>query len=143
MAGWLAALHDEPRARVAASWVLVFGHLVLAVAYLIPALSVSRVVVPAGQAVSIVSYIDDKGPYWVVGFGLMAVVLAVAAWTRRGLQVAHLGGAVVLGAYSAAIWFGALMSEPNRPIVSAVAFTLLTGWHLVLSSAYNEAVARR
>jgi hypothetical protein len=143
MAGWLTALHGEPRARIFASWALVVGHAVLATAYAIPPLSVSRVVVPVGDSVSIVSYIDDKGPYWVSAFGTVAALLAVAAWTRRGLHVAHLvGGAVVTG-YATAIWFGVLVSNPNRPIISAVLATLIAAWHLILSSAYAEAVARR
>ena len=143
MARWLTALHGEPRTRIAASWTLVVGHVVLAVSYSIPSLSVSNVVVPVGDAVSIVSYIDDKGPYWVTAFGAVALFLGMAAATRRGLQVAHLMGGAVVAAYSTAIWFGVIMSNPNRPIISAVLATMIAVWHLILSSAYAEAVARR
>jgi hypothetical protein len=142
MWSWSIRLDGQPRARTAATLVLLVAHVVLATAYAIPDLSVSRLTTP-GQSVSIVNYIDDRGPWWMASFAAVAALLLVAMVTRRGLHLAHLLGGVVVSAYAAAIWFGAFASEPNRPIISAVLASLVAAWHLVLSGAYAEAVFRR
>jgi hypothetical protein len=144
--GWLrsqlAPMHLTS-GRGITSYVAVVVHLFLAFSYQVPSLSISptSTVIPPG-GVSIINYIDANGPYWVVGFTAAGLSLLVALWFRRGLHIAHGIAAVVVCCYTVASFLGALLSEPNRPIVVGLFGLLALSAHAGLSVAYSEQVVR-
>jgi hypothetical protein len=126
------------------SYVAVVVHLFLALSYQVPSLSISPTspIIPPG-GVSIINYIDANGPYWVIGFTTAGLSMLVSLWTRRALHIAHAIAAVVVCCYTVASFLGALLSEPNRPIVVGLFGALAFSAHAGLSVAYSEQVVKR
>jgi hypothetical protein len=131
------------RGRRIASVGLALGHFAMAMAYSVPSLSIARPGTLPPGAVSVVNYIDSNGPWWIIGYGLSGLAIAVALCTARGLQWSHASGAVVCGAYSTAAFIGAFSSEPIRPIIVGTAFAMAMASHLGLSESYGDMVVRR
>ena len=125
------------------SYCAVVVHLFLALSYQVPSLSISptSTILPPG-GVSIINYIDGRGPYWVVGFAAAGLALFVALWTRRGLHFAHGIAAVVCCMYATASFLGAFLSEPNRPIIVGLFGVLAFSAHVGLSVTYSEQVVK-
>jgi hypothetical protein len=119
----------------AASMVLGGVALLLAVAYVDPALSIPRYQI-SGR-VSIVSYIDRGGPWWVAGFGITGLAIVAGLLTSRALALVHTVGAGVSASFATAIWFGALTSDPPGPFVSAVMASGYCFLHWVLADSYR------
>lgn len=77
--------------------------------YLGPSQLVRRPLPP--DQISVVVYIEQAGPYWVVGFVLSGLMLVAAAVRGKGFVVGHAAGVFVWLFYGGAILLGALVSS--------------------------------
>ncbi|MGN7133372.1 hypothetical protein ACTHQY_08875 [Rhodococcoides corynebacterioides] len=87
--------------------------------------------------ISLVVYVEQAGPWWVLLFVATGIWLIVAASRARGFVVAHAVSVVVWLFYGLAIFFGAWFSEPPTPILAATiaVFTAFIHATLALGSA--------
>jgi polyferredoxin len=109
--------------------------LLLAIAYSHPALSVPQYLT-LGR-VSVVSFIDTRGPFWMVGFGITALGVAAGLLTHRAMAIVHSVGLFVSASFAAAIWYGAVTSQPPGPYVSAIMATGYCAFHWVMADSYR------
>lgn len=111
-------------------------HLALAYAYAFPPLSQSPP--PAtGTRVSIVAFINDIGPLWLIGFGLTGLALLAGLRWPAGLRWIHTSSVTIAAIYSAAIWSGWLLSDPRPSMVAAVLSTAPVAWHIAMADLYS------
>lgn len=126
---------------LAGTVVLTALHAALGIAYIHPRLA-RGVYAPLPGRVSVVSYIDDLAlPGWQVGFCVTAALLLLALYWTRWLPTAHGLAAGVMSIYVAALWFGFALSEQRPSIVTALGFTAVTLWHVVLAVTYSVALS--
>ena len=120
--------------RFVASGCLAAGHAALAYAYLTPDLA--RGAGPRPGQISIMLYIDSLGPVWQLAFGVTALLLVGGLTVPRWLATAHTVSGAVVGGLGASLWAGFAFSEPRPAILSAIAYTLITVWHVTISVTY-------
>lgn len=84
--------------------------------YLGPSQWVRRPLPP--EQVSLVVYIEQAGPWWVLLFALSGLALLVSAFRARGFVLAHATGVFVWLFYGLAIMLGAIFSEPPTPVLA-------------------------
>jgi hypothetical protein len=85
---------------------------------------------------TVVVFISDLGPWWLVAFGLSAVALIITLKLNRHRQYGHLACGAVWIAYSVALWWG--VAATRGTVTLAV---LATGWaalHLALATGYAD-----
>lgn len=124
------------RPRKIATGSLGLVHLLLAFAYSQPALSVAPPS-PGQIRVSVVNYINNLGPVWLVAFGVTGAALITALLLApRWLGPAHVGGVLVTSFYSIALWSGFVLSTPRPTIIAATLSVTLVLWHVAMSDLY-------
>ncbi|WP_371113058.1 hypothetical protein [Rhodococcus sp. JVH1] len=84
--------------------------------YLGPSQLVRRPLPP--DQLSLVVYIENAGPYWVIGFVLTGLALIFATIKRRHFVNAHAAGVFMWAFYGLAILLGAIFSVPPTPVLS-------------------------
>lgn len=114
--------------------VLGVGHAVFTVAWCTP---LHGPTLPG--RVSVATSIASYGPVWSVGFGITAVLLLLAAVTRRRVlgRYGHGLGAVVTMAYAGASLASALLSDPVGSVLTGVAFLVIAAVHLLAQRSYG------
>src|ERR1044071_2479148 len=138
MLWWARRAPEDKRARAVASLVLGVGPPAFGIAESVPGWGVVPVLVGTPAQVSIVSTIDQYGPYWIIGYLVSGAAVLAAVWSHRLLPTAHLLGSVVGGAFAFAVWWGTFASEPNRSLVTGVFVSGWAAWHIALMLAYTE-----
>lgn len=112
------------------------GHLVFCIAWVLPLHGA-----PRAGVVSVVHQLAANGPIWAAGFGVTAVLLiwaAAAARPREKLSWwGHASGVVVTMAYAGASGASAALSDPLGSFVPALAFLVLSTWHLLMQRYYK------
>lgn len=104
--------------------------------YLGPSQLVRRPLPP--DQISFVVYIEQAGPYWVVGFVLSGLVLVAAAVRGKGFVVGYAAGVFVWLFYGGAILLGALVSEPPTPVLTGTFACFLAFVHAGLAFGCAE-----
>jgi hypothetical protein len=131
------------RARATITWTSVWLNLVFSVAYQFPEKLVRRLPQPGEVRISIVQFIEQAGPVWIVGFGGAALAVGAAMIARRCLTAAHMLGGIVWAGYSAAVTFSIFASRPTGSILLPATAIAITIAHLALVDAYSGDVARK
>ncbi len=93
----------------------------------------------SSSAVSIVAYIEQLGPVWVLVFGLTGATLSILACidkADRFLSGAHVAGAAVACFYAGCVAFGQLLSDPPRLSPTGVLAVGVMFGHIALSRAF-------
>lgn len=142
MRWWATPLPLQTWIRTFASALLGCLHLIMGMAYLVPGLGVTNAVVGAPDQVYIVSTIDNYGPWWTLGFLSTGVFILVGTLTKRLLQLSHLLGMAVIGAFDFAVWWGTIASHPNRSIVTGVLGLGWFFWHVAMMLVYTVELAK-
>ncbi|MBP2208152.1 lipopolysaccharide export LptBFGC system permease protein LptF [Rhodococcus percolatus] len=92
------------------------GQVAVGLLYLGPSQLVRRQLPP--DQLSLVVYVENAGPYWVLGFILSGIVLLTASARSRGFVVAHGLGVFIWSFYGLAVLLGALFSVPPTPVLT-------------------------
>lgn len=103
--------------------------------YLGPSQWVRRPLPP--EQISLVVYIEQAGPWWVLFFALSGIVLLAATVRKKGFVVGHAAGVFVWVFYGSAILLGAIFSEPPTPVLAGAIAVFMAFVHAGL--AYGSA----
>lgn len=127
----------QPWGRFSISWVITVGNALMAFLYSNPALLVRRPN-PASRSQSLVAYIEQLGPIWIISFGVSAVVLAASLVIRRYLPAAHSLSSAVWAGYSTAVLWTALTNDPKGPYLTSSLAVVITIINLMLVVGYVD-----
>lgn len=121
-----------PRDRETATIGYGIAYALITVAYIVA--PPARIARPG--VVSIARYIDQLGPVWSLGFGVVAVGLIATLLLRRWQWLAHSVAAAVIAGYGAASLLSGFLSEAfyGSPLAMVCFATMVT--HLVFARRY-------
>ncbi len=91
------------------------------------------------KSVSIVAYIEQLGPVWVLVFGLTGATISILSCVprmERFLSGAHVSGVAVAAFYAACVAYGQLLSDPPRLSPTGVLAVGVAIGHVALSRAF-------
>lgn len=125
----------ETRLRRSMTRLLGIGHLVFFVAWLVPLHGT-----PLPGRLSVAHQVAASVPVWSIGFGSTAVLLLIAAFRRVPSRLCwwgHAAGVVVAMAFAGASGSSAMIARPMGSLITALAFLLISAWHLILQRYYK------
>lgn len=124
----------ETRLRRSMTRLLGFGHLTFFVAWLVPLHGT-----PLPGRLSVAHQVAASVPVWSIGFGATAGLLLVSAYRKshRLCWWGHAAGVVVTMAFAGAVGSSALIARPTGSLLPALAFLLISAWHLILQRYYK------
>lgn len=121
--------------RDIASWILWSVQFVFAVLHFFPSF-VYRV---GGTKTTtmVVAYVNDLGPFWILGFGFTAIGLLVSILRGKHAYIWHLFCGAVFVGYTTALFIGALFDQPHGPITYPILAVVVTLGHFLLALSYG------